>query len=295
MPAEFGSVITAMVTPFDKDGEVDYKKAADLAVYLVEHGSDSLVVSGTTGESPTLSFDEKIELFRTVKEAVGGRAKVIAGTGTNDTAGTVRLTRAAAGIGVDGAMVVVPYYNKPPQEGLYRHFSTVAAAVDLPLILYNVPGRTVVNMTSETVLRLAPIDNIVAIKEASGDLEQIARIVAGAPEGFLVYSGDDGMTLPILAVGGVGVVSVASHVAGPEIKEMIDAFFAGDTAKARAIHLRLMPLFKAMFCTTSPIPVKGAMNLLGHDLGPMRLPLFDLDGKEYETVKNTLSRLGYLS
>jgi len=292
--APFGEMITAMATPFYENGEINYEKAAELATFLVNDGTDGIIVCGTTGESPTLAEEEKIELFSVVANAVKGKAKVLAGTGSNNTVQAIRLTKIAENCGVDGIMLVVPYYNKPPQEGLYRHFSAVAAKTALPVMLYNVPGRTVVNMTAETTLRLAQISNIVAVKEASGDLEQIARISAGAPDNFAVYSGDDSMTLPVLAVGGIGVVSVASHIAGREIKQMITAFKNGDTEIAMRLHLKLLPLFKAMFITTSPTPLKGAMNMLGHNLGPMRLPLVGLTEDQHKEIADVLTGLGYL-
>lgn len=294
MIAPFGEMITAMATPFYENGEINYEKAAELATFLVNDGTDGIIVCGTTGESPTLAEEEKIELFSVVTNAVKGKAKVLAGTGSNNTVQAIRLTKIAENCGVDGIMLVVPYYNKPPQEGLYRHFSAVAAKTALPVMLYNVPGRTVVNMTAETTLRLAQISNIVAVKEASGDLEQIARISAGAPDNFAVYSGDDSMTLPVLAVGGIGVVSVASHIAGREIKQMITAFKNGDTEIAMRLHLKLLPLFKAMFITTSPTPLKGAMNMLGHNLGPMRLPLVGLTEDQHKEIADVLTGLGYL-
>lgn len=294
MIAPFGEMITAMATPFYENGEINYEKAAELATFLVNDGTDGIIVCGTTGESPTLAEEEKIELFSVVTNVVKGKAKVLAGTGSNNTVQAIRLTKIAENCGVDGIMLVVPYYNKPPQEGLYRHFSAVAAKTALPVMLYNVPGRTVVNMTAETTLRLAQISNIVAVKEASGDLEQIARISAGAPDNFAVYSGDDSMTLPVLAVGGIGVVSVASHIAGREIKQMITAFKNGDTEIAMRLHLKLLPLFKAMFITTSPTPLKGAMNMLGHNLGPMRLPLVGLTEDQHKEIADVLTGLGYL-
>lgn len=294
MKAPFGELVTAMVTPFSADGEVNYEKAAQVATYLAENGADAIVVAGTTGESPTLSEHEKLQLFRTVSSALQGKTKVLAGTGSNSTAQTIRLTKEAEKCGIDGVMLVVPYYNKPSQEGLYRHFSAIAAVTKLPIMLYNVPGRTIANMTVETTLRLAQSPNIVAIKEASGDLEQIARIRAGAPQDFAIYSGDDCMTLPILSVGGCGVVSVASHIAGKELKNMVTAYLAGNTQEALATHLRLLPLFKAIFITTNPTPVKGALNMLGHDLGPMRLPLVELTAEEYQIIEKTLVELGYL-
>jgi 4-hydroxy-tetrahydrodipicolinate synthase len=290
----FGEMITAMVTPFDNDEEVNYLKAAELAAYLVDNGSDGLVVSGTTGESPTLTEEEKLELFRTVVAAVKGRAKVLAGTGSNNTRQSIRLTKLAAACGVDGIMLVAPYYSKPPQEGLFRHFSSIAAEVELPVMVYNVPGRTGINMTVETTLRLAEIENVVAVKEASGNLEQMARICAGAPEGFALYSGDDSLTLPVMAVGGVGVVSVASHIAGPQVKEMINAYKRGDIETAKTIHLRLLLLFNTLFITSNPIPVKGAMNLLGHGLGSVRPPLIDLNETEREVIKKVITDIGYL-
>jgi len=292
--APFGEMITAMATPFFENGEINYEKAAELAAFLVDNGTDGIVVCGTTGESPTLAEEEKKELFSVTVAAVKGKAKILAGTGSNNTIQTIRLTKIAENCGVDGIMLVVPYYNKPPQEGLFRHFSAIAAQTALPVMLYNVPGRTVVNMTAETTLRLAQVSNIVAVKEASGDLEQIARIRAGAPDNFAVYSGDDSMTLPVLAVGGIGVVSVVSHIAGREIKQMISAFKNGDTETAVKTHLKLLPLVKAMFITTSPTPLKGAMNMLGHNLGPVRLPLVELTENQHEEIADVLTGLGYL-
>ena len=295
LKAPFGELVTAMITPFTENGEVSYENAAKIADYLVEHGSDAIVVAGTTGESPTLSNEEKLQLFTTVAKAVKGKAKVIAGTGSNSTKHTVELTRQAEACGVDGIMLVVPYYNKPSQEGLYQHFAAIAQSSSLPLLLYNVPGRTVANMSADTTIRLAKtFTNVVAIKEASGDLEQISRIRKDAPQNFAIYSGDDSLTLPILAVGGCGVVSVASHVVGKEMKEMISAFLSGDHKKALAIHLRLLPLFKALFITANPTPVKGALRMLGHQVGPLRLPLVDLNATEKEIIQQELQKLGYL-
>lgn len=291
----FGEMLTAMVTPFLQNGEVNYGKAAELAAYLVENGSDGLVVAGTTGESPTLSGEEKLELFRVVVSAVRGKAKVVAGAGSNNTRQTVQFSQQAADCGVDGIMLVTPYYNKPSQEGLFQHFSAVAKAVSLPLMLYNVPGRTGVNMLAETTLRLAQLPNVVAVKEASGYLEQIARLCAGAPSGFAVYSGDDAMTFPLLSLGGCGVVSVAGHVAGKAIKEMVRSFRQGDIDRARRLHHRLLPLFSVLFITSNPVPVKTAMNLLGHGLGPVRLPLVALSEAHLAEVKKVLTAHGYLN
>ena len=294
LTAPFGELVTAMVTPFHENGDVNYEKATQLAKHLVENGSDALVVAGTTGESPTLSQEEKLELFRTVVSAVNGKAKVLAGTGSNNTAEAAKLTKLAAECGVDGIMLVVPYYNKPTQEGVYRHFTTIIAETKLPVMLYNVPGRTMINMSAETTLRLAGLPNVVAIKEASGDLEQIAQIRAGAPQDFAIYSGDDCMTLPILAVGGCGVVSVTAHVAGKDMKSMISAFQSGDTATALKLHLRLLPLFNAMFISANPTPVKSALNMLGHNLGSVRLPLVELTDSEHKEIDNVLTGLRYL-
>ncbi len=276
----FGRLLTAMVTPFDDDLKVDYGRAEELAARLVEAGSDGIVVGGTTGESPTLTADEKVELARVVAAAVGKRAGVIAGTGSNSTAASIELTAKARGAGVHGVMLVAPYYNKPSQEGLYQHFKAIAGSTDLPVILYNVPGRTSVNLAAATVLRLAEIKNIVALKEASGSLDQAGEIVSKAPEGFAVYSGDDSLTLPLMAVGAAGVVSVASHLVGREMKDMIESFARGDVERARRIHLRLLPLFKALFITTNPVPVKAALGMAGFSVGGVRQPLWAMEARE---------------
>ncbi len=287
-----GQVLTAMITPMNKDYSVNYTAAVELAQRLGENGSDGVVLSGTTGESPTLSFEEKVKLFSTVTDALGGQMTIIAGTGSNSTQDTIALTKAAEKAGVDGIMLVTPYYNKPSQEGLYQHFKTVAENTSLPIMIYNVPGRTSVNILPETVARLAEIDNIVAIKEASGNLEQVSLLKTMVPPDFLIYSGDDALTLPILAVGGVGVVSVASHLVGREIKSMIAAYQAGRVGEALDIHLKLLPLFKAMFITTNPVPVKRALEFVGVDTGPLRLPLVDLTEQEAQKVKEVLRSMG---
>ncbi|MDR7867024.1 MAG: 4-hydroxy-tetrahydrodipicolinate synthase [Sporomusaceae bacterium] len=290
--SKFGQVLTAMVTPFDKNMAVDYDKAAELAAYLVDHGNDGLVVAGSTGEAATLTDQERLKLFEVVLAAVGDRAYVVGGTGTNDTATSIHLTREAARIGLHGAMLVAPYYNKPSQEGLFRHFAAAAAAApDLPLIVYNVPGRTSVNLLPETVLRLAAIKNIVAVKEASGNLEQMSEIIRIAPEGFDLYSGDDALTLPALAVGGCGVISVAGHIVGREIKAMIAAFFAGDLARARELHLKLIPVFRAMFIATNPTPVKAAVNMLGLAAGDVRLPLVAPGAADLDKIRAEMRKL----
>lgn len=293
--APFGEVLTAMVTPMRPDGAVDYEKAKRLAQYLVDHGSDGLVVAGTTGESPTLTADEKVALFEAVAEAVAGRAKVIAGTGSYDTRESIELTRRAERTGVDGVMLVVPYYNRPPQEGLYRHFKAVAEATRLAVMLYNVPSRTGRNLEPETVARLAELPNVVALKEAAGDMEQVTRIRRAVPDGFTIYSGEDSLTLPMLTLGAAGVVSVASHLIGDDIKAMIRAHREGDLAKAAELHQRMLPVFKAMFVTTNPIPVKWAMSLIGMEMGPPRLPLVEPSAAEKARIEAALREYGLLS
>jgi 4-hydroxy-tetrahydrodipicolinate synthase len=292
--ADFGRLLTAMITPFDSNLQVDYQQAAALAHKLVDNGSDGLVVAGTTGEAATLSFDEKIKLFATVLDAVGDRTAVIAGTGSNDTAASLRLTKEAEKVGVHGAMVVGPYYNKPPQEGLYQHFKTISEETSLPLIVYNVPGRTASNILPATVLRLAELKNIVAVKEASGSLDQVTEIVRNKPADFVVYSGDDSLTLPMLAIGGHGVISVASHLVGLDMHEMIDAFFAGDIATAKTFHLRLMPFFKVIFVTTNPIPIKEAVNISGFNAGGVRAPLIRATPEELTAIKRIMQELNLL-
>ncbi|HOO31437.1 MAG TPA: 4-hydroxy-tetrahydrodipicolinate synthase [Bacillota bacterium] len=289
-------VLTAMVTPFAEDLSVDYRKARALARRLVQNGSDGLVVSGTTGESPTLSHEEKLKLFEAVLDEVGNEAVVFAGTGTNDTRASIEMTRDAERVGVQGAMLVTPYYNKPPQAGLYRHFAEIAESTGLPLLVYNVPGRTSVNLAADTMARLArDFDNIIAVKEASGVLEQVAEIRSKAPEHFIIYSGDDNMTIPIMAVGGDGIVSVASHVAGPAMQEMIAAFVDGDIARAGALHRRLLPLFKVIFVTTNPIPVKAALALAGFDAGPLRPPLIEATEAERAQIRRVMESLGLIA
>ncbi|RQD75400.1 MAG: 4-hydroxy-tetrahydrodipicolinate synthase [Candidatus Syntrophonatronum acetioxidans] len=294
MGEDFGHLITAMVTPFDEKFQVDYDGAGALAKYLADSGSDSLVVAGTTGESPTLTIDEKAKLFKTVVESVQGKVKVIAGTGSNSTRQSVEITRRAEEVGVDGLMLVVPYYNKPPQEGLYQHFKEIASSTNLPIMLYNVPGRTSVNLAAPTTIRLAEIDNIFSIKEASGDLDQVSLIVKETPDDFLVYSGDDSMTMPTLSVGGHGVVSVSGHIVPREIKAMIAAFFSGDVKKAAEYHGKLMTVFKGMFISTNPVPVKTALNLLGKQVGPVRLPLIGMNREQVNSLENILKEAGVL-
>lgn len=291
---DFGRLLTAMVTPLDKDLSVDYEQARKLARYLVETGSEGVVVAGTTGESPTLTKDEKVELFKVVVEEVGGEAVVIAGTGGNNTAESIVLTQAAEKAGVDGVMLVGPFYNKPSQEGLYQHFKAVAESTDLPVMLYNIPGRTAVNILPETVSRLARVENIVAIKEASGSLDQVSELRRTLPDNFAIYSGDDSMTLPLMALGGKGVVSVAAHIVGPKMKDMINAFTSGNTTMATKMHLELFPVFKAMFVATNPVAVKFALNMTGWRVGSPRLPLVETNAEEKETIKKILAEQGLL-
>ncbi|GAI76981.1 unnamed protein product [marine sediment metagenome] len=252
---KLGRLITAMVTPFTEDGSVDYEQAQRLARALLDSGSDGLVVVGTTGESPTLIREEEMRLFAEVKSAVGQRGSVIAGTGSNSTAEALATTKGAEQIGVDACLLVVPYYNKPTQEGLYRHFKTIAQGTSLPCILYNVPSRTVASLSAETTIRLSQVDNIIGIKEASGNLDEIAKIIDNTGEDFTLWSGNDSDTLPILALGGYGVISVVSHLVGSQIKEMIDFFLSGQIDKAAGIHRHLMPLFKTLFVVANPIPL----------------------------------------
>lgn len=291
---DLGRVLTAMVTPFTPEGKVDFEETARLARYLVDNGSDGLVVTGTTGESATLTDEEKLELYRTVKKEVGERAAVIAGTGSNNTAATVELTVEAEKAGADGIMLVAPYYNKPSQEGMYQHFKTVAEKTKLPVIVYNVPGRTSANILPATVARLAQVDNIVAIKEASGSLDQVSELISLLPADFAVYSGDDSLTLPMLSLGAKGVISVASHVAGKMLQEMIRAFLAGEITKASRLHIQLYPLFKVLFITTNPVPVKAALNMIGLKAGPPRLPLVEASDQEKEAIKKVLQQLALL-
>jgi 4-hydroxy-tetrahydrodipicolinate synthase len=285
---KLGRLITAMVTPFDEKGEVDYSQAKSLALALLNSGSDGLVVVGTTGESPTLVRAEELRLFREVKSAVGERGAVIAGTGSNSTAEALEATKAAEQIGVDACLLVVPYYNKPTQEGLYQHFRIIAESTSLPCILYNVPSRTVTSLSADTVIRLSQIDNIVGVKEASGNLEQIAKIISSTRNDFLIWSGNDSDTLPILALGGYGVISVASHLVGNQIKQMIDFAVSGKIEKAAGIHRHLLPLVNALFIISNPIPIKYALNHIGFPVGKPRLPLTEPDEKSAAFIRDTL-------
>jgi 4-hydroxy-tetrahydrodipicolinate synthase len=285
----FGRVLTAMATPFDEAGRVDYGRARELALALLDSGTEGLVITGTTGESPTLANEEKLRLYSEVRSAVGGRAPVIAGTCNYNTAESIELSREAKEIGVDGILGTVPYYNKPPQEGLYQHFKAIAEAVPLPMILYNVPVRTVTNMLPDTTIRLSEIDSIVGVKEASGNFEGIARILQQSRPGFKVWSGDDSSTLPILALGGYGVVSVAAHLIGKQIQAMIQSFLSGEVAEAAAIHRETLPLVNALFVVTNPIPLKYALNKVGLKVGAPRLPLVEIDARSAAVVDAALA------
>ena len=283
----FGRILTAMVTPMKENLEVDYVSARSLAQYLIKHGSDGIVVCGTTGEAPTLTDEEKIKLFKEVKDAIGSSGIVLAGVGSNSTTATVNLAVQAATTGVDGLLVVVPYYNKPSQEGMYRHFEAIAKAVTLPIMLYNVPTRTVSNLLPATVKRLAQIPNIVSIKESAGLMDQVSELKRILPTDFTVYSGDDSQTLPMLSLGCSGVVSVAAHVIGDDMKNMIDAWFAGDCKTAAQWHIQLYPFFKGIFVTTNPVPIKALVNMLGLKAGGVRLPLTEAT----EDERNFLAKL----
>jgi 4-hydroxy-tetrahydrodipicolinate synthase len=293
--SRFGTLITAMVTPFTSTEAVDYARAEVLTNRLLENGSDGLVVSGTTGESPTLTPSEKLELFRVVRAAAGD-APVIANTGDNETAFSVELSKQAEQIGVDALLLVVPYYNKPSQEGLYRHFKTIAEAVEIPCLLYNVPGRTSKNVNAETIARLAEIPNIVGVKEASGDMIQVAKTRAATPDDFMIYSGNDADTLPMLPMGCCGLISVISHIAGTQIKRMMEAFWEGDMETACHIHLQLLPVVEALFppSNSNPAPVKTALRLQGFDCGGLRLPLVETDAKEEQALQSAMQTAGLL-
>ncbi len=288
-----GHVITAMVTPFGDDGAVDLERFRELAAFLVDNGSDGLVVCGTTGESPTLTDEEKLALFAAAVETVGDRATVIAGTGTYDTAHSVRLTQEAAKLGIDALLVVTPYYNKPPQRALVRHFEEIAGATELPVVAYNVPSRVVTKIETATIARLAEIENVVAVKQAHDDLDE-ARFIASETR-LDLYCGDDPNTFGFLGVGGVGVVSVTAHLWGAQIAEMIRLHGAGDVDGARALHEAMQPSYDLLKIQTNPIPIKAALNLTGHEVGGHRLPLVEADEEELAQVRSCLERAGLLA
>ncbi len=295
MQCIFGKLITAMITPFSNKNQVDYQKAADLAEFLLEEGSESILLSGTTGESPSLKSEEKLQLFQVVKERVGSRAKVIAATGSNSTEASLELSIKAAEIGIDGLMLVTPYYNKPPQSGLREHFKVIAESVPhLPVMLYNVPSRTGVNLTAETVIDLSKTNNIVALKEAGGDLNQVAKIIRDCTNDFSLYSGNDAETLPILSLGGKGVVSVAGHLVAKKIINLMESFFSGNHKEAALIHRELLPIFEILFISTNPLPLKAALKLLGLDTGRHRLPLNELEPDKLKILHKVLRDEGIL-
>ena len=294
---EFGKLLTAMVTPFDEQLRVDWNCTGALIDYLIEQqASDGLVIAGTTGESPTLTDEEKLELFSFAVKRANGRAKIIAGTGSNDTEHSIHLTKEAEKLGVDGIMLVAPYYSRTSQAGLVAHFNAIAAATKLPVMIYNIPSRTGINVEAGTMLKLAETPNIVAVKESSGDLDQMSAIIAKAPEGFRLYSGDDSLTLPVLSIGGHGIVSVASHIVGKRMKAMIDAYASGRPAEAAKLHLELLPVFKGLFfCphrVPNPVPVKYALKAAGMDVGGVRLPLVNVTPEEAAFLDNLVAGLG---
>ncbi|MEW4218215.1 4-hydroxy-tetrahydrodipicolinate synthase [Rossellomorea marisflavi] len=289
MVVNFGRVSTAMVTPFDRKGNIDFNKTTQLINYLIEHGTDSLVIAGTTGESPTLTKEEKLALFRHAVKIADGRIPVIAGTGSNNTKESIDLSKKAEAIGVDAIMLVAPYYSKPSQEGMFLHFKEVANAVTLPVMLYNVPGRSAVTISPDTIIRLSEVPNIMSVKEASGDLGAMTKIIASTADDFLVYCGDDGLTLPALSIGADGIVSVASHIIGKEMQQMTEAHLSGDTSRAAKLHQELLPLMEGLFATPSPGPVKTALQLKGLDVGSVRLPLIPLTEDERKSLSKLLS------
>lgn len=292
MANNFGQILTAMVTPFKSDLSIDFESAEKLVNHLIKNGTDTIVVAGTTGESPTLSHEEERELCKFVQKKADGRLKIILGTGSNSTITAVEATKEADKLGVDGVLSVVPYYNKPNQEGLIEHFSQIAKCTKLPIILYNIPGRTGINMQVETTLYLAAkYKNIVGYKDATGNLEQTSELSRLAPKDFLIYSGDDSLTLPMLSVGAVGVISVASHLVGLELKDMINSYFTGKIEVAKKIHHKLFPLFKALFKAPNPICIKAALEMIGICRGDLRLPLVRLSSKEESELKEIINQI----
>jgi 4-hydroxy-tetrahydrodipicolinate synthase len=285
----FGQVLTAMVTPFDEQGNIDFDATETLVNYLIANGTDALVIAGTTGESPTLTTEEKVSLFKFVVDVVDKRVPVIAGTGSNNTNASIQLTQQAEAAGVDAAMLVTPYYNKPSQEGMYQHFRTIAKATNLPVMLYNIPGRSVVNLEPATIIRLSQIKNIVSVKEASGDLDAATEIISHTSDDFSVYSGEDTNTLPFVSIGGTGIISVSAHVIGNEMQQMIQSYRNGDGASAARMHQKLVPVMKAIFSAPSPSPVKAALNARGVEVGGVRLPLLPLNQEEMDTLETVLA------
>src|SRR5690625_1936681 len=292
---QLGRLITAMVTPFNEDGEIDYLQTRQLIDHLLNHGSEGLVITGTTGESPTLSFNEKVNLYKFVVDYVNGKVPIIAGTGTNNTRESIELTQVADDQGVDGIMLVTPYYNRPTQRGLYEHFKQIADSTDLPVMLYNIPGRSAVNLNIETVIKLSEINNIVALKDATGNIENMIEIIQKTADDFLLYSGDDGLTLPVLSIGGHGVVSVASHIIGDHMQQMIHNYLDGRVSEAGHINQNILPIINALFAQSSPSPVKAALNMAGVDVGGVRLPLVDLTQDEQKLLQKIIhQQLSYV-
>ncbi len=295
MAGRFGAVLTAMATPFRDDGSLDLEGARKLASHLFHHGSETIVAAGTTGESPTLSHDEKKALFEAVAEVAHSEGKrVICGTGTFNTAESVELTGMAAACGADGILIVTPYYSKPPQRAIVEHFRTIAGSTDLPVLAYNIPGRTGTRIAHDTLLQMAQIPNIAGVKDSTGDLDAVSKLIAEAPDGFDVYCGDDWATFAFVCLGAAGIVSVAAHLVGDDIVEMVTLIEKGEIAKARAIHQKLSPLFDALFCTSSPIPLKAALRLVGLPGGPLRPPLLDAADAEVAIVEKALKDTGVL-
>lgn len=275
-----GRISTAMVTPFQDDGSIDYSATEKLVEHLIATGTESLVVCGTTGESPTLSTEEKLALIQFVVEKVAKRIPVIAGTGSNDTAASINLSQQAEALGVNGLMIVTPYYNKPNQRGMIAHFKEIAKATTLPIVVYNIPGRSVINLEPDSLIALSKIPTIQIAKEASGDLDQMTKIIAGTPDDFLVYSGDDALTLPLLALGGAGIISVASHIIGEDMQQMIQAFTLGNYSKAAKIHQTILPVINGLFAHPNPVVVKYALSKVGVSVGSLRLPLVEMTDEE---------------
>lgn len=287
----FGRVGTAMVTPFDVNGNIDFDRATDLVNYLLDNGTDSLIVAGTTGESPTLTTEEKVALYRHVVEVVNGRVPVVAGTGSNNTRASIELTKKAEKAGATAVMLVAPYYNKPDQDGLYEHFKAIATETNLPVMIYNIPGRCSINISVDTIIKLSKVKNIVAVKEASGDLNAMAEIISLTDDDFYLYTGDDSNTLPVLSIGGRGVISVASHIIGNEMQELISLFENGDVKKAALLHRRLLPIMKGLFIGPNPVPLKYALQAKGIDTGSVRLPLVPLQKEKQLIIDDLLKKI----
>lgn len=283
-----GRLLTAMVTPFNDKGEVDYEQAKKLALALLDSGSDGVVVAATTGEAPTLSWEEELRLFSEVKSAIGDKGDIVAYTGSNSTTEAVEATIGAEKIGVDACLSVVPYYNRPNQEGIYQHFKTIAESTSLPIIMYNIPSRVVVNMEPDTMARLSQMDNIIGVKEASGNMEHVAKTINKTREGFLIWSGNDNDTFPIMALGGYGVIGVTTHLVGKQYKKMMELLLGGKSFEAAAVHRNLVPLVNAMFCASNPAPIKYALGYVGFNVGKPRLPLVGVDEKAADLIRDTL-------